>query len=142
WHGANWTFLIWGGYHGLLLAFERMGGKGMPNALPLVLRRTITLVLVMIGWVFFRAPSLDAAGSVFAGMAGLYGVGVLNSFSHPVLPCLLLATACVIAWCMPNTWEMRHLARWWQIPVLLALFGVSIAVMLVNTSSPFLYFQF
>ena len=61
WHGANWTFIAWGAYHGLLLAIERMFGVGRNadrSRLILVLPRIVlTFCLVCIGWVFFRAQS-------------------------------------------------------------------------------------
>src|SRR5262245_26453578 len=60
WHGANWTFVAWGAYHGILLmAYKRFGHHWDP--LPLAFRRAAMLALVVIGWVFFRAPSLAAA---------------------------------------------------------------------------------
>lgn len=61
WHGANWTFVIWGLYHGLFLILER-GGLGTKIArLPVVLQQIYAVFVVMIGWVFFRAESLEHA---------------------------------------------------------------------------------
>src|SRR6185437_11038448 len=61
WHGASWNFVIWGAYHGALLAFERMAGRKMferqPPAWIYPLRAIFTAVLVSIGWVFFRAAT-------------------------------------------------------------------------------------
>lgn len=64
WHGANWTFLIWGLYHGGLLVIERLTGLRTLDAesrLLLVLKRISTLLLVMVSWVFFRSASLTQA---------------------------------------------------------------------------------
>ena len=60
WHGANWTFMLWGAYHGALLALERMNGKrGFGWRLPRVFQVGLTFVLVMFGWVLFRSPTMD-----------------------------------------------------------------------------------
>src|SRR6202035_2194059 len=63
WHGAAWTFLIWGLYHGGLLIIERIAGYSTTKAigLRLVGQRALTALLVMIGWVFFRCSSLGHA---------------------------------------------------------------------------------
>src|SRR5262249_11122692 len=70
WHGAAWTFVVWGGYHGLLLGMQRAiswptwmrGGVLRPA------RWTLTFRLVCVGWVFFRAGSLAVAGTVLERM--------------------------------------------------------------------------
>lgn len=64
WHGANWTFLIWGLYHGGLLIFERLTrlrSTNIDSTSILILRRFITLLLVLSGWVFFRSENLVQA---------------------------------------------------------------------------------
>ena len=86
WHGAGWTFLIWGGLHGLAQIVERAWGKGR-HALPKGLQWAMTFLFVNLAWVFFRAPSLAAAGKVFsAAVSGGWAVplealaaGVLDS---------------------------------------------------------------
>jgi alginate O-acetyltransferase complex protein AlgI len=72
WHGANWTFVIWGGWHGTWLAAERATGwskvaRNYAVALPL------TLLIVMIGWVMFRATGVGDAITMYQGMLGLNG---------------------------------------------------------------------
>src|SRR5512142_2021497 len=62
WHGAKWNFVIWGGYHGALLACERWRGKESPyHTLPRSLRVGLTFLLVLFSWVLFRADNLTAA---------------------------------------------------------------------------------
>jgi alginate O-acetyltransferase complex protein AlgI len=64
WHGASWNFVIWGGYHGVLLAIERMvWGRREHTGLSRIPLTVLTFLLVSIGWVFFRAKTL--AGAVF-----------------------------------------------------------------------------
>ena len=69
WHGANWTFLVWGGYHGALLIAERWAGrKPAYQKLPPPLRIAFTFVLVLGSWVWFRAESLPDALGYFGAM--------------------------------------------------------------------------
>ncbi len=72
WHGASWNFVIWGGYHGGLLALERMSGLNRFRTGPWRLMHLpatlLTFALVCIGWVFFRAISLPDALHVLAGL--------------------------------------------------------------------------
>ena len=83
WHGANWTFVVWGALHGTLLICERsLGKRSAYERLPQVLRIGITFLLVLITWVFFRAEDLSSAISYLASMCGLQpadGNGVLLS---------------------------------------------------------------
>lgn len=60
WHGANWTFVIWGALHGAFLLVERFGGSVLARLTP-ALRWALTMVVVLVGWVFFRAPDLTHA---------------------------------------------------------------------------------
>ena len=60
WHGAGWTFILWGMLHGLAQVLERLWGKGR-DALPKWLRWAVTFLFINVAWVFFRAPDLSAA---------------------------------------------------------------------------------
>ena len=77
WHGANWTFVVWGGLHGAYLAIERFVREryhwvGEPEGLTSKLLLALgTYVLVCITWVFFRAPDFTAAGDLLRDMAGI-----------------------------------------------------------------------
>ncbi|UCE86452.1 MAG: MBOAT family protein [Deltaproteobacteria bacterium] len=74
WHGAAWTFVLWGAFHGALLAFERALGiraktHAEPRSAPLVaLRGLLTFHLVCLGWVIFRAPDFAIARAYLAGL--------------------------------------------------------------------------
>lgn len=70
WHGANWTFLAWGLYHGIWLILERLGWLKLLNTLPYLLRHVLTLVIVVSGWVLFRAESFQHAGIYYMSMMG------------------------------------------------------------------------
>ena len=61
WHGAAWNFVIWGMFHGFLLVIERLGLKGILDGGPRFLAHIYTLLMVLIGWILFRAESMDQA---------------------------------------------------------------------------------
>jgi alginate O-acetyltransferase complex protein AlgI len=68
WHGANWTFIVWGAYHGLLLALQRLipNSWNHPALRPFTIM--LTFLLVCIGWVFFRAQTLSEAYTILRGL--------------------------------------------------------------------------
>jgi alginate O-acetyltransferase complex protein AlgI len=95
WHGANWTFVAWGGLHGLFLVVNHFwraltGKLGMRDAGPAWLRQFLawstTFLCAMVAWVFFRADTFGDAAVMLKGMAGMRGVSVGLAFeqSHPV----------------------------------------------------------
>ncbi len=138
WHGANWTFIVWGAYHGGLLAAYRVVGEQW-DRLPARLRQASMLFLVLIGWVFFRCTSLAMAGGVlgrmFAGASGL-----------PMAQTGLAVAAVVVAgwWGMfgPNIYDLDYTPRWWKSVAVATAFGAALALIAGDGTSPFLYFQF
>jgi alginate O-acetyltransferase complex protein AlgI len=81
WHGASWTFVVWGLFHGAFLVVERrfpFAARG--SASVVVLRHIYTLLVVIVGWVFFRADTLPAAVAFLRAMAG-FGVAAPTAFS-------------------------------------------------------------
>lgn len=84
WHGAGWTFLVWGLLHGLAQVLERAAGERLTR-LPQAFRWAGTFLFVNLAWVFFRAPSLSAAGSVLkSALAG--GGGIPAFLTENLLP--------------------------------------------------------
>jgi D-alanyl-lipoteichoic acid acyltransferase DltB (MBOAT superfamily) len=90
WHGAGWTFLVWGGLHGLYLcinhAWRHLASRLWPQALlpgwlGKMLAWSTTFMAVVIGWVFFRAASFDAALEMLLGMAGWNGIALPNAIA-------------------------------------------------------------
>jgi len=91
WHGAAWTFVAWGGLHGLYLAvnhtwrglMRRIGrDPDRPTPIGALFSRALTFLAVVVGWVLFRAESFEAAARVLAGMAGLNGIVVPEKYFH------------------------------------------------------------
>jgi len=73
WHGASWNFVIWGAYYGLILAIEASGfGKKLKRITPF-LQHTYSIILIMIGWIFFRIVDVQEWGSFFGALIGLNG---------------------------------------------------------------------
>lgn len=85
WHGAQWTFVAWGGYHGVMLCIERLLGVGRretaPGVAAVVARVTLTFAIVTLGWVLFRAPTFGAALGVYRALfAGGPGPSLLTAW--------------------------------------------------------------
>lgn len=153
WHGASWTFLAWGAYHGALLVIERAFG-GWPRVR--VLGHVYTLLAVMVGWVLFREATLAEAVAHLAAMVGWAepsgpALGAVPLLSPPVVAALLvgalgatrlpLLTAVRIGHWM----RRRGLGETWRVVgavVVLLLFAVAAAELAGGTYNPFLYFRF
>jgi len=138
WHGANWTFVFWGFYHGLLLLIHR---KIEPvwSKLPLFLQRVFTFLLVLIGWVFFRCETFAKAvvllQKMFTAQPGLLLPGFWTAT-------VALAIAAFVAHRGPNSFELDHKWKPWQTVALSFLFLLCLLSIYGNQESPFLYFQF
>jgi len=109
WHGAGWTFVLWGGLHGLYLVVQRLWTLAVPAAtgawdlrIRQVLGWLITMLAVVAAWVFFRAADLPTALAILRSMAGLQpgAPGAFEDLVHDGLP-LIVGTA-LIAVLMPN----------------------------------------
>ena len=85
WHGASWVFMLWGAYHGLFLVLERVGLEKAIRKLPRPLQHIYLLFVVMIGWVFFRAETLDVAWGYIRCMMGCSVAGGVVMNAHMLL---------------------------------------------------------
>lgn len=137
WHGANWTFVCWGGYHGALLCAYRFF-RDRP-ALPAPAARLGTFLLVVVGWVLFRSTTFRMAfvllARMFSWSPGAVPVGT------PVLVAMVLV-AVGLAHFGPNTGELPHVWKPAAAWGLTALFATSLLAVYGGRASPFLYFQF
>ncbi len=115
WHGAAWTFVVWGAWHGGILAFERflgnrraLAGSSPVNGRPgngagfIALPRTMFLVLL--GWVVFRAPDFSGALRMYGGLFGLQGIGPREVLQVEIgfLPLAMLALSLVLIYLGPH----------------------------------------
>ncbi len=135
WHGAAFSFMGWGLYHGGLLVAHRHLQR-LNVRLAATVATALTFVLVTIGWVFFRMRGAHAVGSTFAGMLGLHGLGGVPT---DLLP--WLAVAALLMWGVPEEWRWRFSAwpAWRLAPV---GFALASALLLLNTTTRFIYFRF
>ncbi|MBP7934714.1 MAG: MBOAT family protein [Phycisphaerae bacterium] len=147
WHGANWTFVAWGAFHGGFLAFERMlGKKSAYAAFPRPLRVSLTFVLVLISWVLFRADTLADAvrylGAMF-GTGGFVGRSILlaGDLYNPGR-LLEIALCAVLAFGPIQAMDWVNKLTWLRAAGLIVLFAVGLATMFSQAFNPFLYFQF
>ncbi len=147
WHGAQWTFVAWGGIHGLILAWERLTARhGWFSSVPRQFKMVATFVIVLFTWVFFRAETFDIAWRYLAAMFGLEKTVV----TAPLLEARLftdfnlvqLLIAGFAAFALPNTQTILRVFTAWKAALGLLLMVVAIAVMFARGYSPFLYFQF
>ncbi|MGB3564554.1 MAG: MBOAT family protein [Thermoanaerobaculia bacterium] len=147
WHGAAWNFVIWGGFHGLLLAGERMRGKRSFFArLPRPARVGGTFFLVLISWVFFRADNLGRATSSLGNMFGsgpLYpGAGIVDGVIYQPYYLLTFAIAAVVVWMAPQTWDWSRRLPGWKAVLATALLWLALLTLMTQAFNPFIYFIF
>jgi len=140
WHGASWTFIAWGLYHGTLLVLYRRF-ESLWSRLPALARQSAMFVLVLIGWVFFRSTDFHMAWSI---LSRLFSPGPGAELPATGLWTLALAFAAWWSMAGPNAFDL-HAAEQPKRRYAFALaaaFGVCVALMAGTGSSPFLYFQF
>jgi alginate O-acetyltransferase complex protein AlgI len=154
WHGANWTFVLWGAWHGGILALERAFSGKSSNPYPRLIALPLTFVMVMIGWVLFRATSVTAAFEMYAGMVGSNGYGLTHATLWQITPLhwvTLLAAYAIVFFApklygenhrevMEPSWA-AHLTKKRQL-VFSLLMVIAVMKMVAQSFSPFLYFQF
>ncbi len=149
WHGAAWTFVAWGMYHGALLVIERalrnaarFEMRGVPGVL-------VTFALVTVGWVFFRSASIAGALAYLGVMFGAVRPAVATSLAlgDVLTPSTIayLAVAAIFAFIPLGFADVRRLARWpvaAKGAIAVAAFIVGIAYVSETTFRPFIYFRF
>ncbi|HEV3144793.1 MAG TPA: MBOAT family O-acyltransferase [Gemmataceae bacterium] len=158
WHGASWTFLAWGVFHGFFLVLERLGWGRMLEWLPRIMQHLLTLAIVMVGWVFFEAKSLSHAGGYLSALIGLHGEYVWHDFWSRELALALAVglIACCPVWpALQRGWQRGHeQAPGWRRAALAAagefaslsglslLFVASVLQLAAGTYNPFIYYRF
>jgi alginate O-acetyltransferase complex protein AlgI len=148
WHGAQWTFVAWGGFHGVALCIERLTGIGhernVPRGAIAVVRIVVTFVIVLLAWVLFRAPTFEAALNVYrALLAGGGGAALLAGWQA------VLAAGIVAFGAIRLLLNRRGFAPGWmqlRSPAQAgALAGLLLALQLLSwpgVSPTFIYFKF
>jgi alginate O-acetyltransferase complex protein AlgI len=149
WHGAAWNFVIWGAIHGGLLAIERAIGAGGDHARPggfRPLRIAATFVLVLIAWVFFRAPDLSSAVAYLGDMAGIGATpdaaALLTGILYQPYYLLTMGLAAIVTWMCPQTWDWTRTLTAPRAAVSFALLVVAVVALTTQAFNPFIYFIF
>jgi alginate O-acetyltransferase complex protein AlgI len=145
WHGANWTFVLWGAWHGGWLALERWRGRASPwSRLPEPLQIAGTWVVVLIGWVVFRANNLGEACDYLRAMIGAGGAPdvFLGALVFPGAKAWIVPLAGWLAVQPLEAHDWSERITWSKAVAALALLVTALLVMFAQSFSPFLYFQF
>ncbi|MFZ6734121.1 MBOAT family O-acyltransferase [Undibacterium sp. Ji42W] len=146
WHGASWTFVAWGLYHGAFLVLERTGLQNVLEALPRACRHVYTILVVMVGWVFFRCDSFVQALHYLLAMAGGMPADnavapVMSFMNGTVITALCIGTLVstpVVQVVNKSLVAVRMIA-----PALsLILFVLSAVSLATGAYNPFIYFRF
>jgi alginate O-acetyltransferase complex protein AlgI len=138
WHGAAWTFVAWGAYHGLLLALYRRIAPAW-DALSAWVRRPAMWLAVAVGWVLFRSTSFGMATVLLRKM---FVPTPGNLVPDARLAAAAVAIAAVWATAGPSAFEMKHERSFRRDLVLATALAACVAIVLGSRSSPFLYYQF
>jgi alginate O-acetyltransferase complex protein AlgI len=155
WHGAAWSFVVWGLFHGAFLVIERAGLGRALSRVPMPFRHVYTMLVVVVGWVIFRADTLTEAGGYLAALVGLSEgdpvryplmrfvssqVAVTTvlgvAFSVPLLPALRRRRSELRSRTTLVAAEVAELAT---LAILMTLITVHLAS---GTHNPFIYFRF
>lgn len=148
WHGANFTFIIWGCYYGILLVLEKYVWHSIQEKLPTALNWFITIVLIMIGWVFFASSSLSDAIAYLERMFHFtnlmdastywYFKSYFIYFVIGILSCTSIMRRIFDALCTRYKTNYQTL----ETAIFILLFAISICYMVNDTYTSFLYFNF
>lgn len=167
WHGAAWTFVFWGALHGTYLIINHAWRKAFPQFSQCrsfwvrALGGLVTLVAVIIGWVFFRSGSIETALVVLTGMSGVNGVfqegaNSLGSLDSSGVFTLIVVSAFII-FILPNSMQIigdkgalgsekwyawAPNMKWVMFTTILLLTSLYLIVYKTNRISEFIYFQF
>jgi alginate O-acetyltransferase complex protein AlgI len=158
WHGAAWTFVVWGALHGLYLCINHAWVNYGPPIPPVLARLTgvvaflLTFLAVVVAWVFFRADSLTSALSVLSRMAD---PGQIVFGRSEMIQSLVIAIYAAIAWFAPNTQAMvgydhknrsvgENLVVWRSRPWLVygGAAAFAFGILGIQQHSEFIYFRF
>jgi alginate O-acetyltransferase complex protein AlgI len=155
WHGAHWNFVLWGLYHGMFLIIERLTPvQNALRAMGRAFRHAYLLLAVALGWVLFRADSLEQARNYYGAM--FRWSGDAEAVTLDVSP-VLIATLCVAvvaatpaAWRVYRRWQARaqsSIARRASYELVATasfavLFGACVSFVALGAYNPFIYFRF
>ncbi|HHW24263.1 MAG TPA: MBOAT family O-acyltransferase [Bacillota bacterium] len=151
WHGAAWSFLVWGLYHGFFLIVERVGFRNVLERLPKPVSRAYTLLVVLFGWVLFRADTLAGALRYMAAMLDFSNIGLvraslqLDNITGFAILLGIVFSAPVLPWAkrklesLPGGKTSSYLLN---VAGCIGLFLLSVVFLTGSDYNPFIYFRF
>jgi alginate O-acetyltransferase complex protein AlgI len=156
WHGANWNFIIWGGFHGLFLVLDKMFWLKTSARLPAFVNRALTFVMILVGWVFFRIENIHDAGLFIVRLFNLstwftpIAVRWTEVLDYRGIFTLILALGICF---VPATRFAQKFATWlrawqegWKVfatsAYSLGLLVLSLCALVNAQFNPFIYFRF
>lgn len=155
WHGASWSFILWGLYYGVILIIEKVLLGKYLEKLPILFQHFYTVFLVIIGWVLFRSENILYAKDYLGVMFGLGDYPFINNkslyylieykfafivailFSMPIYPYIAKKMECI-----KNKWVEIIVRDYLKAIILIFLFLLSIMYLINSTFNPFIYFRF
>ena len=146
WHGASWTFVVWGLYHGSFLVLERIGLQKAMAGLPRPFRHVYTVLVVMVGWVFFRCDSFTQAlhylAAMLGGMPADNALAPVMSFMNGTVITGLVAGVLVSTPLLQALNKPQAPAKVFAPVISLMLFLLSATSLATGAYNPFIYFRF
>jgi len=150
WHGAAWTFVLWGLWHGLFIIIERaISKREWYIKIPTAIKYIVTMLIVILGWVLFRADSLEQAVGYIRTMFGMTNIGTLT-FEYPYFINKKIVFWMIISVLGSTPFISNKLKKYsgnktfelLSTIFISLLFIVAIIFVVNSTYSPFIYFQF
>lgn len=146
WHGAAWQFIIWGIYHGLFSIIERLGFNRILNKLPRLFRHVYLMLVVIVGWVFFRAENIEQALNYVKNMFNFNFSNpthlVITQFTSIFVVCFVIAIIFSV-----TRLEFLQKIKFWRNTIFvrvryLLLWIISVLYLTGLQYNPFIYFKF
>ena len=150
WHGASWNFIVWGLYYGIILLLEKMVFKSILEKTPDFIKHIYTIILVMIGWVFFASTdltmALDYIKAMFA-MSGnplVDGAGIYYLYTNAIMFVILAICSTPIVKRILDNIVIKSRIKYvnWSLIIYMAVLFLATAYLVNETYNPFLYFRF
>jgi len=145
WHGANWNFMLWGLYFGVILIVEKWVGLKLLSRSPRWVRHVYTLMLILVGWVLFAFDELPMVGKYLLAMVGLNGQPLWDDgtlyFAYTNAFLLLVLVSASLPW-KKFTIHGNNILPLLNVAWCCILFFLSVSYLVDATYNPFLYFRF
>ena len=152
WHGANWTFIVWGLMFGIILTIEKFGFGKILEKLPSFIQRIYVLFIVMISFIIFNAANMSDATNTILGLFGLNGKPLINEFTMYYLRSYIILIIFAIIGATPllknivvklkQNERINKIINVLEIIFVVLILLIVTAYLVDNSYNPFLYFRF